>query len=155
MSSRGNFESLVAGLAAGLPQRQVAELSGLSVATVQRRAQDPAVKAAVTQVRATQLDRTVGRLNGLAEQALNRLERLLADPTPNVALKAVELALGAAERWRLLIDQDARIAALEARQDDTQNGEEDSDWARVGLDRVDDDERGTGEAAPQRHRSAA
>ena len=155
MSSRGNFEALVAGLAAGLPQRAVAELSGLSVATVQRRAQDPAVKAAVAQVRATQLDRTVGRLNGLAERALNRLDDLMADPTPNVALRAVELVLGAAERWRLLIDQDARIAALEARQHDPETAAEDSDWACVGLDRIDDDHQGNGEAAPHRHRSAA
>jgi AcrR family transcriptional regulator len=108
---------LVAAAAAGCSLADVARAAGLSQSTAQRRLRDPEVAAEIRRMRDDVMNAAVGKLVALNHRALARLEALVDDESPHVALRAVDIVLNGSLKFRAACDLSERIAALEAADD--------------------------------------
>ena len=102
-------------LAAGLPAVAVAERVGVSERSVRRWTKLPAFTAEVRRLEHEALEAHVRRLQGLLGAACAALERALAAEDLRLAVRAAEVAFGAALRWTETAALAARVEALEAR----------------------------------------
>ena len=114
MPSPTRDELLTDALAAGATQTRAARESGYSLATVKRRAADPAFAAGVRERRAELLTATSARLNAAGAEAVTTLRHLLTDESSAVRLGAAKALLAAALDYRAAVDLESRVAVLEA-----------------------------------------
>lgn len=110
----GDEGLLVAAAVAGKSLSQIARECGLSVRTVQRRLGDPAVMALIAEARTRQREEALGRLGGMRERALTRLQELVDCEDEKTALRAVGMVLATSAKFDLVHDLEVRIAAMES-----------------------------------------
>lgn len=134
MKSSGDVEALVAAAVLGKPLTEIANLAGVSVSTVQRRLKEPEVMAAINETRGQHRTEALGRMTDLRAQALDRLEALLGDEDPSVALRAVTLVLTTSTRFERDYELAERVAALEAPPDPTLAGPDEADQTPSEVD---------------------
>ena len=91
---------LICGLARGLSHVRAAQEAGVSIRTVQRRASDPAFRAAVGEARRAMVGEATGRLAGAAQRAVATLEDLLESDADSVRLGASRAILDNLLRFR-------------------------------------------------------
>jgi hypothetical protein len=127
MKVSGDLEALVAAAVLGKPLTEIASLAGVSVSTVQRRLREPEVVAAITEARGRHRAEALGRMTDLRGQALERLEGLLGDDDPSVALRAVSLVLTTSTRFERDYELAERVTALESPLAPAPLGPEDDD----------------------------
>ncbi len=96
---KGDEAAVIAGAVAGSSYAEIAAEAAVSVSTVQRRLQDPAIVAAVQEGRTQQRREAVGRLNGQVPLAIERLGELLSDEDPKIALRAIGMVVGFAHKF--------------------------------------------------------
>jgi hypothetical protein len=117
----GRDERLVLELAHGANYADAGAAVGLSERSVRRRMADLAFRRRVREAAAEQHRRIAGRLDALADHALDALEELLASEVETVRLRAVRVVLesGLRHRESLLADDlaelEGRLDALEER----------------------------------------
>ncbi len=104
---------LICSLARGLSHVQAAQEAGVSVRTVQRRASDPAVRAAVAGARQAMVGEATGRLATAAERAVATLEDLLESDADSVRLGASRALLDNLLRFRDSEELSDRVRQLE------------------------------------------
>ena len=104
---------LICALARGLSHAQAAQEAGVSVRTVQRRASDPAVRAAVAGARQAMVGEATGRLATAAERAVATLEDLLESDADSVRLGASRALLDNLLRFRDSEELSDRVRQLE------------------------------------------
>lgn len=114
--TKGDESALIAGAVAGRSHVEIAAAAGVSVSTVQRRLLDPEILAAVQAGRSQQHREAVGRLNDGLQSAIGRLEELVRNDDPKVALRAVSIVLANVHKFTMAIEFDERLSLLEAEQ---------------------------------------
>lgn len=112
MTRRVDDAAILAGLAAGLDDHQIADAVGCAAVTVRRRRQDPEVQAELRHVRSSVMRRNLDRLGHLVALAIDRVEAALhdADTSPAVAVSALRAAVAAFADHH---DRDEIVARLE------------------------------------------
>ena len=104
---------LICSLARGLPHAQAAQAAGVSVRTVQRRASEPAFRAAVADARRALVGEATGRLAIAAERAVATLEDLLGSDADSVRLGASRAILENVLKFRETEELTERVRQLE------------------------------------------
>ena len=104
---------LLDALAAGRSYSEAGVLAGVAPRTVGRRMAEPSFAAELARRRAMRVSDITGRLLSTSERALDVLEECLGAERPGDRLRAAELILTMTRRFRLEVDVDARLAALE------------------------------------------
>jgi AcrR family transcriptional regulator len=107
-------DELILALAAGTTVAEAAERAGVSERTVYRRLDDAEFRRAVSETRSRAFDAAVGKLSGLAAQAVSTLERILQHGSRCEALRAAKIILELGPRLRIFTELEDRVAALEA-----------------------------------------
>jgi site-specific recombinase XerD len=93
---------------------QAAVAAGISRRTLTRWLADPAFVAALEQAGSEAVANAARKLSGLSETAVEELRSILENgSTEVVRLRAIEMVLAHALRWRELADLERRVAALE------------------------------------------
>jgi hypothetical protein len=108
-------ERLLIALLQGAGYDEAARRVPCSVNTVRRRLKDPDFKRRLDAEREAVFRRATDLLIANVLAAGGRLAQLVADPDGDLALKAVNVTLTHATRYRELADFGARLAAIEAR----------------------------------------
>lgn len=103
---KGDMIALIAGLMAGDSLQDIAEATGVSVSTVQRRRKNPVVREVVAEAQREQRRRVHAQLCVIQTKALEALDRLISDEAPMVCLRAVTVALTQALRYDLAADDE-------------------------------------------------
>jgi hypothetical protein len=112
--------ALVLALACGATVEAAAHQCELSDRTVYRRLEDPAFRNRVQEARAEIVQRSAGMLTAAATKAVQTLLSLQKEGvSPNVRLGAARAVLEIGIKVREITDLEARLAALEARDDET------------------------------------
>jgi hypothetical protein len=114
MTPREDSSILIAGVLIGRTLSQLAELTGLSVSTVQRRLKSDEVIAALQEARAHRHREVLGHLNRGVLPAVDQLNLHVGHEDPAVSLRAIEMLLRHAGRWATVVDVEERLAAVEA-----------------------------------------
>jgi hypothetical protein len=141
-------DELILALAAGATVAEAAERAGVGERTVYRRLEDAEFRRAISETRGRAFDAAVGKLVGLAAQAVSTLERVLQHGSRTEALRAAKIILELGPRLRTFTELEDRVAALEAEEpkphgDDLQEPDGESGAAEFPA-KV---RRGTGRAA--------
>jgi hypothetical protein len=113
---KGN-SALIIAIAEGNNLSDSARLAGVSLRTATRRVADPEFCKRVAAARDQIFREVVGKLVSAATKAVDTLEDLLASGSPTVKLGAARAILELGPRIREQTEMEARIAALEAKQD--------------------------------------
>jgi hypothetical protein len=101
-------------LAAGLSQRQTAEVNKVHPKTVQRKMADPAFAVLVAQRRAARVREITGQLTEVAATAVDVIREAQAPDNPMpVRLAAARLALHSLTTYHASTEVDAQIAELQ------------------------------------------
>ncbi len=100
-------------LASGRPVRATAKAVKAGERTVYDWLDKPEFCSYVARVRGDIFERSVGRLARSAARATAALDKLLADPSPAIRLRAAVAVLDSAVKLRTHVELDARIAFLE------------------------------------------
>jgi len=111
--------ALVQALARGCDVRAAAKEAGIAEVTAHRRLKNPGFRQLVMQQRQTLLDQAAGALAQSTSQAAATLKGLLEAEGEMVRLGAARAVLDQATRLAELLDLAERVAALEARQEQT------------------------------------
>jgi AcrR family transcriptional regulator len=125
-------DELILALAAGATVAEAAERAGVGERTVYRRLKDAEFRRAVSEVRGRAFDAAVGKLAGLAAQAVSALERMLQDGSRAEAVRAAKIILELVPRLRTFTELEERIAALEAEERKPRGNESDHDPQGTG-----------------------
>jgi hypothetical protein len=112
----------VLALAAGRSAAEAAAACGVGERTVRTWLADPAFVARVQAIRGELSALAVGRLADLSGKAADALGRLLDEPSPMARLGAARAILEAGPWLREQDELAAKLAALEAKLADVQNG---------------------------------
>ena len=108
-------EVLIAALACGATQEAAAAKAGVSLATVQRRMQNPEFKQRLLQFRSEMVGRLAGNLTVASGEAVRTLMDLLKNGTPTVRLGASRTILETGTKLRESADLEQRVMDLEQR----------------------------------------
>jgi transposase-like protein len=111
-------EELIRALAAGATVRRAAERAGVDERTVYRRLADPDFRRAVSEARDRTFDSARGQLAGLADRAIETLERLMESDKPSVALGAAKAVLELGPRLRKATEFEERLSRSEDEADE-------------------------------------
>jgi hypothetical protein len=112
---------------------EAAERGGVGERTVYRRLKDAEFRRAVSETRSRAFDAAVGKLAGLAAQAVSTLERILQQGSRCEALRAAKTILELGPRLRTFTELEERVTALESEEpkprgdDGQQSGETDGE----------------------------
>ena len=120
----GADPALVAALAAGRTAQDAAREAGVSERTVYRRLDDPAFKRRVEEAKAEMLGRAVAMLTSASVEAVETLRGLLDSELDFARLAAARAILDVGHRYREQLDLAARVAALEERLGEPQEGKQ-------------------------------
>ena len=113
MKRKGSDEALVAAAAAGRSYAQIAEVAGISVATVKRRLVEPDVVEAVRDFRLQQRRRHLTEVERASGDAIERLHSLVLHEDPHVALRAISLVLATGPKLTAVVDLEERLRIVE------------------------------------------
>lgn len=102
---KGDEACLVAAAVRGGTLGEIAEESGVSISTVQRRLADSDIGAAIRDGRSQQKREAVGRLNSDLNGAIARLRELVLHDDPRVALSAIDKLIVHAYRFNRAADE--------------------------------------------------
>jgi hypothetical protein len=122
--SRGSAnELIIAALAAGKTNQEAADAAGVSPRTVSRRLSDPVFHQRILTVRGEMIKRALGRMANSMSSAADTLCKLLKAKSESVRLGACRAMLELGVKLRESVEFDARLAALESRNDDKAENE--------------------------------
>jgi Helix-turn-helix of insertion element transposase len=107
-------EPAAVALAAGRTLTEAAAAAGVDTRTLYRWRQDPEFAARVNELRDAVLAEALGRLVTSSTAAVDKLVELLGCTNPLVSIQAARSILAHATRLRGTVDDEARIAELEA-----------------------------------------
>ncbi|RYF40549.1 MAG: hypothetical protein EOO27_47540 [Comamonadaceae bacterium] len=110
---KGDLSAIVASQVAGETLERTATRAGVSVATVQRRLADPAVRKMIREHRDSRLGSLLDRQAELAMKSAARLGALVEHEDPSIALRAISLAFTNTARLTSAVDVAARLADIE------------------------------------------
>lgn len=113
MKRKGSDEALVAAAAEGRSYAQIAEVAGISVATVKRRLAEPDVVEAVRDFRLQQRRRHLTEVERASGDAIERLHSLVLHEDPHVALRAISLVLATGPKLTATVDLEERLRVIE------------------------------------------
>jgi hypothetical protein len=117
MSAQNSRDQVIALLASGLTQAQVATEARISAKTVSRWQKEPSFASEVAAVRSQYLDRTLGFLSAATVHAAITLAALLDEcHADSVRLGAARTLLEMHARLKETAELEARVAALEAQE---------------------------------------
>jgi hypothetical protein len=112
---KGDEAAMIAAAVAGKSLGEIAAAGEVSVSTAQRRMKDPNVARLVQEGRTEQRRQLIGRLNELAEWSMQRLEELVTDEDPRVAVRAISLVLSSSQQLARVVELDERLHVIEQR----------------------------------------
>jgi transposase len=110
---RGDEAAMIAAAVAGKSFGEIAAAGGVSVSTAQRRLKNPEVAGLVQEGRTEQRRQLIGRLNELAQLSMERLEELVTQEEPGVAVRAISLVLSSSQQLARVVELDERIRLIE------------------------------------------
>jgi hypothetical protein len=108
-------ETLVTMIASGATVQNAARRAGISRTTAWRRLNDPEVVQRIGRARDEVLAQTVNRSAANAFEAFDVLRELLHDQRASIRLGAAKVLVEVALKYRVTLDTEARLAALEER----------------------------------------
>ncbi len=111
---RDEIELIVA-LATGNSIREAARLAGFSERTARRRNADDDFRNRISAARDELWGAAIGKLAGVAVEAVETLRELLKSEAPAVRLGAARTVLLASPKLREAIEHEVRLTALEER----------------------------------------
>jgi Skp family chaperone for outer membrane proteins len=111
-------QELILALAAGATVRQAAERASIGERTVYRRLADAEFRGAVSEVRDRMFDSARGQLAGLADKAIETLQRLMESDKPSEALAAAKAILQLGPRLRKATEFEEQMCRLEDKADE-------------------------------------
>jgi hypothetical protein len=109
---------LILALAAGATVREAARRAGVGERTAYRRLADADFRRTVNEARGRMFEATRGKLSGLADKAVETLQRLLESGKPAEALAAAKAILELGPRLRRETEFEERINRLEDNEDE-------------------------------------
>jgi hypothetical protein len=112
-----NQVAALTALLAGRPVRAAAKAADVDPATVHRWLNDPAFRAAMQSGRRQLAQQALAQLQGITSSAIEVIRELMTDKTKpaSVRLRAAQIVIEATVKWLELEDFDARLRALEGR----------------------------------------
>jgi hypothetical protein len=113
VTAAGRREMLAALLAGGLRVKDAATRTGTNERTAYRFCEDPAFRARIAELRATMLDRALGKLSDAASDAVDTLVSLLEEESPAIRHRAAASILEILGRFKERVEVDKRLVALE------------------------------------------
>ena len=113
---------IVAAVATGMRQADVADLAGCSTRTVRRRLAAPAVAEALAVERAQRSQVITDLLREQSRGAVDRLHRIIRDGTDRDAVNAARVLLAECRQHREQAEVVTRLGDVEARLDARQTG---------------------------------
>jgi len=108
---------LLLALASGQSNSASAALAGVSESTVARRLRHPKFQARLLRMRTRIIESTLSRLLGKLGKACEKLDSLMDDVDPRVALQAVRTLLASTESLWKNVDQAKQLEALQDKLD--------------------------------------